>query len=269
MQKVLVFIAVGLAACVAIAAVVLHTPPPAATVADPVATADDRIRALEAAVGEERAARQLLEEQLLMLYAEIDRLDADRQQRSETRDTRVIEPVDSGEQVEQSRQFRAERAARSRQDALLEAGFAPDRVAWIVRREEELQYAAMQARFEARSSGAPLNPFDAALNPDALLRAELGDAEYERYLVANSRSTSVAVASVLASSPAASAGLQPGDQIIAYNGQRVFNGGDLMQQTMTSGTGNVVVDVVRDGMPLQIVVPHGPIGVEMGRFRGR
>jgi len=42
-----------------------------------------------------------------------------------------------------------------------------------------------------------------------------------------------------------------------------------VQQTMAKGTGNVVVDVVRDGSPLQIVVPRGPIGVEIGRFRGR
>ena len=38
---------------------------------------------------------------------------------------------------------------------------------------------------------------------------------------------------------------------------------------MTGGDGNVVVDVMRDGSPMQIVVPRGPIGVEIGRFRGR
>jgi hypothetical protein len=42
-----------------------------------------------------------------------------------------------------------------------------------------------------------------------------------------------------------------------------------MQLTMAGGEGNVVIDVVRDGSPMQIVVPRGPIGVEIGRFRGR
>jgi hypothetical protein len=35
------------------------------------------------------------------------------------------------------------------------------------------------------------------------------------------------------------------------------------------GEGTVVVDVLRDGAPMQIVLPRGPIGVEIGRGRGR
>jgi hypothetical protein len=107
------------------------------------------------------------------------------------------------------------------------------------------------------------------MNPDAMLREEIGDSDYEKYLEAQGRPTSVGVASVMASSPADRAGLQSGDEIVGYDGKRVFSSYELMQQTMTAGDGNVVVDVVRDGAPLQIVVPRGPIGVEIGRFRGR
>ena len=73
----------------------------------------------------------------------------------------------------------------------------------------------------------------------------------------------------MASSPAERAGLQPGDQIVGYDGDRVFSTSDLMQRTMSPGSGDVVVDVVRDGVQMQVVLPRGPIGVETGRFRRR
>ncbi len=63
--------------------------------------------------------------------------------------------------------------------------------------------------------------------------------------------------------------MRPGDEIVGYDGQRVFSSSELIQRTMAGGEGNVVVDVMRDGAPMQIVVPRGPIGVEIGRFRGR
>ena len=73
----------------------------------------------------------------------------------------------------------------------------------------------------------------------------------------------------MAASPAERAGLQPGDQIVSYDGERVFSTFELMQHTMASGDGDVVVDVLRNGATMQIVLPRGPIGVEIGRFRGR
>jgi S1-C subfamily serine protease len=74
----------------------------------------------------------------------------------------------------------------------------------------------------------------------------------------------------MASSPGESAGLQPGDQIINYNGQRIFSTWELSQQTMAGGgEGTVVIDLLRDGAPLQIVLPRGPIGVQVGRSRGQ
>lgn len=89
------------------------------------------------------------------------------------------------------------------------------------------------------------------------------------YLRANGRPTSVGISDVMASSPGERAGLLSGDEIVGYDGDRVFSSFELMQLTMAGGEGNVVIDVVRDGSPMQIVVPRGPIGVEIGRFRGR
>jgi S1-C subfamily serine protease len=128
----------------------------------------------------------------------------------------------------------------------------------------------MQARFDARRSGEPLDRFNPSLNPNSVLRSEIGDAQYEQYLQANNRPTAISVGSVLESSPGQRAGLQPGDQIVRYDGNRVFDVSDLNEQTMLGEPGeSVVVDITRDGMPVQLVLPRGPIGVTTGRFPRR
>lgn len=242
---------------------------PASIEFDNTAATEDRIEALELAVSEERRARQLLEEELLAVYAEIDSMQA------AMTPSDKIEPgfteVTSADAVVDARTMREMREGRSvdRRAAMIESGMAADRADHILRREEELRYEAMQAVFEARNAGESIDRFSRGMNPDAMLRDEIGDADYELYLEANGRPTSVGVSNVMASSPAEQAGLQSGDEIVGYDGDRVFSSFELMQLTMAGGDGNVVVYVVRNGSPMQIVVPRGPIGVEIGRFRGR
>jgi C-terminal processing protease CtpA/Prc len=237
---------------------------------DDSAATEQRILALETAVSEERRARQTLEDELLILFAEIDQLAADREVRrgAEAEDREARGNIDS-ESVARRQQFREQRQTTGRLDAMIEAGISPDRADYILRRESEMRYEQMQAVYEARSSGEPLDPLNRNFNADAMLRDEIGDAEYEMYLAANDRPTAVGISSVMASSPGERAGLQAGDEIVGYDGERVFSSSELIQQTMAGGDGNVVVDVMRDGFPMQIVLPRGPIGVEIGRFRGR
>ena len=236
---------------------------------DPSADVEERIRALEQAVAEERDARQLLEEELQVLYAEVGALTEDREARRAAGQQRPGASQDAESLLEA--RIASRTSPEGRAAALIEAGFAPDRAEWVVQREAELQMAAMQARFEARRSGEPISPFDPAINPDRVLRAEIGDDEYERYLAANNRPTSVAVSAVLDASPGQAAGLQPGDEILRYDGERVFNSFELTHATMQGAPGqSVVVDILRDGAPMQVVVPRGPIGISTGgRFRRR
>jgi len=43
---------------------------------------------------------------------------------------------------------------------------------------------------------------------------------------------------------------------------------DLTRQTMAGTAGhNIVVDIMRDGNPMQIVMPRGPVGITGGRRR--
>ena len=77
----------------------------------------------------------------------------------------------------------------------------------------------------------------------------------------------MSVGSVLESSPGQRAGLQPGDQITAYGGERVFGYDDLSRRTMAATPGQpVVVDIVRDGVPMQVVIEGGPIGISNSRY---
>ncbi len=279
MQKVSGVIVLSLAAVVGAVTLVLSNAGPDSSATETVVTAsqfdsgaatEQRILALETAVSEERQARQLLEDELLVLFAELEQLEADREgRRSAEEETLEARGNVDSESVARRQQIREERQTTGRRDAMVKAGMSPDRADYILRRESEMRFESMQAVFEARNSGEPLDSLNRSFNTDAMLREEIGDTEYEMYLEANNRSTSVGISSVMASSPGERAGLQAGDQIVGYDGQRVFSTSELIQHTMAGGDGNVVVDVTRDGSPMQIVVPRGPIGVEIGRFRGR
>lgn len=277
MQKTTRIVVLSLAAAGAAAAVIVNnvsndadSPLPVSNDFDANAATEQRIRALELAVSEERRARQLLEDELLAIYADLDGLRAgsNREPAGETVAERAVASADATPGGRSQRQIIDDRET-ARRDAMLETGMSPDRVDYVLRRESEMRYEAMQAVFEARSAGEPIDRFSPGMNPEAMLRAEIGDSDFEKYLEAQGRPTSVGVASVMASSPAEQAGLKAGDEIVSYAGERVFSTYELTQHTMAGGEGNVVVDVVRDGTPIQIVVPRGPIGVEIGRFRGR
>jgi membrane-associated protease RseP (regulator of RpoE activity) len=144
---------------------------------------------------------------------------------------------------------------------LIVAGFAPDRAEWINRRIQELRMQAMQAQSEARREGRPPH----ADVETATLRTELGDQDYERFLIARGVPTRVNIMSVLASSPAERAGMQRGDEISSYDGKRVFNVPDLNELALGGTSGeSVVVDVRRNGENLRFVLPRGPLGVLSG-----
>jgi len=236
---------------------------------DTSAATDDRIRALEAAVAQERNARQLLEEELRILFAEIEKLNDERESAEEDGARRAAVAQENRLSFDAARSSRPDRSPEGRRKALINAGFAPDRADWIIQRESELQVQAMQARFDARRSGDPMNPLDTSFSSDSTLRA-IGDIEYEQYLAANGRPTAVQVSNVMDSSPGQVAGIRAGDQITSYDGQRIFSTMELTQQTMQGVQGDsVVVGISRDGVPMQIVLPRGPIGVSTSRFSRR
>ena len=156
-------------------------------------------------------------------------------------------------------------------DAFVAAGFTAERAQLLMRREDELQMEVLQARYEATRNGASEQEV-ANISTSQLMRKELGDADYARYLEGQGRPTSVGIREILTNSPAQNAGLQPGDEIVAYNGQRVFDMNELNALTYEAQPGvSVPMQVERDGQTIQVYVESGPIGVSSGgggRARG-
>ena len=234
---------------------------PDASSFDRSAPLEERIQALEQAVSDERYARQLLQEELIVLTEEIDALGADRD-RAVVAEASPTPPQTEPASVGSGRRGRGvDTVAR-----LLEAGFAPGQAESIAQRESELQMETLRARYEAERTGDLMDFYRSGSAASDALRAEIGDADYERYLDATDRPTSVSISSVLESSPAQRAGLRPGDQIVRYDGERIFSISDLTRATMQGQPGEQVpVDVLRDGVTMQMVLPRGPIGISGGR----
>jgi hypothetical protein len=146
----------------------------------------------------------------------------------------------------------------------IDAGLSPERAQWIIEREDALQMEVLQARFEATQGGASAQEV-ANMTTSQLMREELGDTDYEKYLEGLGRPTSINVREVLTNSPAQTAGLQPGDEIVAYDGKRVFDMNELNGLTYEGSPGqSVAIDVLRDGQAMTLYVERGPIGVSGG-----
>ncbi|MEO8467638.1 MAG: PDZ domain-containing protein [Gammaproteobacteria bacterium] len=233
---------------------------------------DARLTELEATLTAEVAQRAALEARVTALSDELATLrtrPSANPRESAQRDGVPPPPADSGPPpFGRGGPFRRD-AQGSQADALVAAGFAPDRAAWIEHRTSELRMQALQAQYDAQREGKPFNPGQ-GFGGDNTLRSELGDGDYERYLKATGRPTSVGVQGVLASSPGERAGLKPGDEVVAYDGKRVFDLRELNTLTFEGTAGeSVTVSVRRDGQTVHLTMPRGPIGVVGGGFRGR
>jgi hypothetical protein len=237
--------------------------------ADPAAVA--RLAALEQALDAEIEQRAALEQRVAELATQLEALEGLPRMAAARAAAGGAAPDPEAARADVRRRVAERDAAGERRavERLTAAGFAPDRAEWIVRREEQLRMQALQAQYDATREGRALAPGE-ALGSERTLRVELGDADYERYLTATGRPTSVGVRDVLASSPAETSGLAPGDEIVSYDGKRVFDMRELNALTLEGRAGeSVIVEVRREGRTLQLVMPRGPIGIMGGGSRGR
>lgn len=222
-----------------------------------------RLLRIEQAIVDEQNARNVLEEQLQMLIDEIDRIDALGPRAFS--DDSVPEPrpprqADRRAPRDFSSMIRNYQDRRVR--ALVDAGFADDEARRIIKQESAAQFRAMQMAHEAQRRNEAVDLSSAMSAPQTLLRAEIGDDSYERYLEAQGMPTAVQITQVLEGSPGNDAGLQPGDDIVSYNGERVFTIDDIRQLTLQGTAGeDVVIEIDRDGVRMQLNLPRGPVGI--------
>lgn len=230
------------------------------------APAAERLAALERIVAEEREARLVLEELLQALLDDFDRIDtADLQQllQQAARSRVQMEQLEAEQAASSEARRRVVRDyADLRIARLVNGGFTEARANQIRQLEDQVRMEVLQAEYEAQLDGAALSPWDQAMNYQASLREKLGDAEFANYLQAQGGQSSITVRDVIGSSPASRAGLRPGDQIVGYDGERVFSMFELKSMTFGGNPGeDVVVDIERDGQRMQLVLPRGPIGI--------
>jgi hypothetical protein len=226
---------------------------------------DERLQDLEQALAEEREARIALEDTLAMLFEELDRL--------EGTDERAAARLESAAENERQARAAERRGQRNEADwvrsyqerriaALVEGGFSDEEARRALQLESEASFKAMQLAWEAQRNGESINVMDSMSNPQSIMRAEMGDDAYARYLEAQGQPTAIRITQVLGGSPANDAGLRAGDELISYNGERIFNVMELRNGTMQGQPGeDVVVEIERDGVRMQLTLPRGPIGI--------
>ena len=235
-----------------------------------------RLAALESALAREAERRASLEADVARLEEQLGGLapagGANVPVVAELDEGVVVNPGIEGFRGPAGARFAAMRELRSpenRQNRLIEAGFSPQQAQSLIDREAQVRMDIMNASYEARRQGEPFNPIEIQRESQTELRNELGTDAYERYLEATGQPTSVNVFEVIDNSAGQSAGLQPGDEIVGYNGERVYSLGDLQALTIAGEPGeSVAVDIVRDGQPMQVYMPRGPLGIT-GGGRGR
>lgn len=216
------------------------------------------VESLVAMLDQEISERQVLAEEIRELQDEVDRL-----QRSLGSGN---VPLDNPSRV--SGEFRRQRQApASRAERLQAAGFSERDVKVIERRTAAATMQQMALDDRARREGWINTPryfeeFQALESGADSVRGYLGDEAYDRYLFATGSPNRLSIQSVVATSPAEQAGLQPGDVLVSYGDERVFSTRQLIELRSGGEPGqSVAVEIIRDGEAVDVMLPRGPIGI--------
>ena len=187
--------------------------------------------------------------------------------RERPRERNGVQNNERASRTERHRQYREMQMQR-----LLDAGLSQNRAEFIIDKQERFQYDYMRYSYEYRhlqdkasERGAELKEqLEIHSNPRRLMEHELNKQEFELYLKANGERQEMRIDRVVSETPAASIGLQPGDKIISYNGERVFHMGDLRSQIYKVAPGeSVPLEVEREGGNREVIyVPSGPLGIQ-------
>jgi hypothetical protein len=137
---------------------------------------------------------------------------------------------------------------------LMDGGFSRERAEELLERYSELNSQRVKASLElgAYTSSA-----------DAVLRQEIGDAEFEKFVIATDRVPAVQVGQLAGTSPAALFGLRTGDQIVSYDGHRLFDAREIASLSF-QGTPDqtVILEIMRDSQLIQLAMPGGSLEAE-------
>lgn len=227
---------------------------------DPAALART-VESLARILDEEIAERRLLTERLEEMHTQLRDLE-------ENLGSRLVEAFDERSVASGNMGMEQPFVDMGIEDRLLATGFTSEQVAGLRRREDERVMRQIDLDDRARREGWLNSPryfeeLNSLMGDSDPIRRELGDDGYDRYLFAMGRPNRVTVGRVIETSPAEQAGLQQGDMIISYAGERVFSTQQLTTLRSQGDRGApVTVEILRNGKPMQITLPRGPMGVQ-------
>ncbi|SDZ88102.1 PDZ domain-containing protein [Microbulbifer marinus] len=236
---------------------------------------EDRIRKLETSLEDANQIQSQLLEVVEELRARLERY-APTQSAEDIRTAALTSSPERHGTEHADRPSRRDRYSGHRDhqlQRLIDAGINPDRAEFILDKQERFQYEHMQLSYQYRhvkdKSSAEAErlrrQLDRYSHPRKYFEHELGEQEFELYLEANGGRQEMRIDRVVSDTPASGAGLQAGDKIISYNGERVFHMGDLRTQVYKVAPGKTVaIEVQREGSSSRevIYVPSGPLGIQ-------
>lgn len=150
-------------------------------------------------------------------------------------------------------------------EALVAAGWTGSEISRIRTRWERYELEKLELENQrARKAPGWKKLGGRSFQIEAEARDDLGDEGYEAMRFATNQPNRVVVEEILETSPAAEAGLLPGDQLISYAGQRIFTPGALQFLTASGESGAwTEIWVLRGGEQLRFFVPRGPLGIRL------
>ena len=153
------------------------------------------------------------------------------------------------------------------EDSSLEAlGFRPSEIERIRDTWEYTVLTGMELETDRLRNGE--KGWLPALRDQDLIAREaqevLGAFGYDAMLYASGGKNRLILAELIDSSPGAAAGIESGDELISYDGQRIFSPFTL-KRLMTSGDAGELIEVrlQRGGESVRVFMPRGPIGARL------
>lgn len=226
---------------------------------------DRRIAELAAALEHAREERTILTAEVASLKNELARAQS-------TRPTQVAHAATSADHARNEEKAAAEQGPRPLDvDALVAAGFPEEIVREFKANLDQTELDRLYLRDIATREGwvdtARFREEVEALRLDASsTREEYGEEFYDWMLYTTGHPNRVAVGDVMTGSAAEDIGIRPGDQVLSYDGQRIFSPSELRDATIQGDPGALTpVEVLRNGRYVRLIVPRGPLGIRVER----
>jgi hypothetical protein len=242
-----------------------------------VSLAED-VEALRETVERERRVRVQIEGELAALAARLDELaPADeglglRDASGLDLDDELIEPEDEAAVDEST----SSSAGRTADETPTDDWFSAEKLAGlgltqndIERIRERWEEAVMNNLYLADAHARDKSVSKAQLRlargaANIALLDDLGGEDYDALLYATNQKNRVFITGVLEDSPASEAGITAGDQLISYDGDRIFNPLILKVATSKGHLGEwVAVEVRQGGETRRLFVRRGPLGARL------